>query len=228
MSVLKRKPRTFDVQVHDMTFRITASPDLYEESRAAALHISDQLHAYAARNHEFRTSKHPVQLSEDAPALMRDIADKAALAGVGPMFALDGAVTDYVGRFLAGQQHDVVVASGGDFFVLVRKRTKLRVFRGEEGDEDMSIVVDPKHGPLGVFTTAGRRSFPVERVHGLAVLASSCALADAVGAYTLGLLAMPGPLRTALDYLDGVEGVTGAVVVGDGEIGIAGSVEIAA
>lgn len=228
MSLLKKRPRTFDMQVQDMVLRITASPDFYEESRASAMQFWDQLHSYAARNNEFRTSKRPVELPDDAPALMREIAEQAALAGVGPMFTFQGAVTDYVGRYLAGQLGEVVISSGGGYFVLARKRTKLTVFHGEDAGEGLAIVVDPKYGPLGVYTTMGRRDLPVESAEGLVVLASSCALADAAGAYALGLLAKPDSLKRALAYLQSIDGVLGAIVVQSGNIGVAGAVEIAA
>src|SRR3970040_2708298 len=48
--LLKRKPRTFDIQVQDVVLHITARTDLDEESRAAALSFWEQLEAYALRN----------------------------------------------------------------------------------------------------------------------------------------------------------------------------------
>lgn len=228
MAILKKRTRTFEIQVQDMVFRITASPDLYEESRAAALQFWDQLNAYGARNPRFRTSKLPVELPDDAPELMREIAQQSALAGVGPMFTFEGAVTDYLGNFLARQAGEVVIASGGGYFAATRKRTKLTVFRGEEQDEGLAIVVDPKNGPVGVYTTMGRRNLPVESVDGLVVLASSCALADAVGTYSLGLLAKPDSLKKTLAYVQDVPGVLGAIVIQNDAIGVAGAVEIAA
>jgi hypothetical protein len=92
----------------------------------------------------------------------------------------------------------------------------------------LAIVVDPKFGQLGVYTTMGRRDLPVESVDGLIVLASSCTLADAVGVYALGLMAKPDPLKKTLAYLQSIEGVLGGIVIRGGDIGVAGAVEIAA
>ena len=228
VSILKKKPRNFEMQVHDMVLRVTAPQEYLEESRAAALHFWDQLQAYAARNHEFGASKRPVELPEEAPAAMREVAAVAALAGVGPKFTFEGAITDHVGRLLARRVGEVAVAGPGDYFVVTRKRTKLTVFRGEDEADDMAIAIDPKRGPVGVFTTTGKRKLPVESVDGLAVIASSCALADAAGTYALGVLAKPDSMKKALDYLQRVEGVRGAIVLRDGAIGVAGAVEIAA
>src|SRR2546428_9669313 len=97
--LLRRRPKVFDIQVQDMVLRITAPDDLAEESRAAALSFWEQLHSYALRNPEFRESKRPLAIPEDAPDLVREIVKVAADAGVGPMFSFRGAVTDQVGRF---------------------------------------------------------------------------------------------------------------------------------
>jgi len=228
MSLLKKRAQAFDMHVQDMTLHVTASPDLYEECRASAMQFWDQLHSYALRNPRFGSSKLPVELADDAPPLMLEIAQQAALAGVGPMYCFEGAVTDHVGRFLAGQSGEAVIDNGGGYFVVTRKRTKLTVFHGEEQGDGLAIVVDPKFGQLGVYTTMGRRDLPVESVDGLVVLASSCMLADAVGVYALGLMAKPDSLKKTLAYLQKVDGVLGGIVISDGDIGVAGSVEIAA
>ena len=43
VKLLRRRPKSFDIQVQDMTLHITAPDDLAEESRAAALSFWEQL-----------------------------------------------------------------------------------------------------------------------------------------------------------------------------------------
>ena len=100
--LLKRRPKSFDIQVQDMTLHITASDDLAEESRAAALSFWEQLESYALRYPEFSRSKRPLDgLAAGAPRLVREMLSAASAAAVGPMFTFRGAVVDHVGRFLA-------------------------------------------------------------------------------------------------------------------------------
>jgi ApbE superfamily uncharacterized protein (UPF0280 family) len=224
-----KKADNFEMQISGTTLRLTASEDLYEESRASAMQFWDRLSSYSARNHEFRASKRPIELPEDAPEGMRSIAVQAAAAGVGPMFAFKGALTDHVGAFLARRQSDVVVATGGGYYASTKQRTKLTVFRGEERGEGFAIVVDPRHGPLGVYTTMGRSDLTTHNVDALVVLATSCTLADAAATYALGLLDKPDEqLTRTLAYLQDVPGIVGAIVLQDGRIGLGGAVEIAA
>ena len=90
MRLLKRKPRSFDVQVHDVLLRITVSPDLEEESRAAALSFWEQIQSWSLQHPEFRTSKSVLQVPQGAPDIVREMVGSAAAAGVGPTFTVVG------------------------------------------------------------------------------------------------------------------------------------------
>ncbi len=224
MRLLRRRPKSFEVQVHDMVLYITASPEYAEESRAAALSFWEQLQSYALRDPPFRESKRAIPVPADAPDIVREMVQAASDAGVGPMFTFQGAVTDQVGRFLARAMSEVTVACGGDYFIVTRKRMKLSVKR--RGGEPISVVVLPDRQGVGVSTTLGRGRGG-EGPDGLAVLASSCMLADAAAAGVQALLPKEDGFRKALQYLQQVPGVDGGVVVVGEQIGVAGGVEIA-
>jgi ApbE superfamily uncharacterized protein (UPF0280 family) len=224
LKLLRRRPKTFEVQVHDMMLYITASPEFAEESRAAALSFWEQLQSYALRDPAFRQSKRAIPVPADAPDIVREMVQAASDAGVGPMFTFQGAVTDHVGRFLSRAMSAVTVACGGDYFIVTRKRMKLSVRR--RGGEPFSVVVLPQRQGVGVSTTLDRGRGG-EGPDGLAVLASSCMLADAAAAGVQALLPKEDGFRKALQYLKQVPGVAGGVVVVGERIGVAGGVEIA-
>jgi ApbE superfamily uncharacterized protein (UPF0280 family) len=223
VKLLKRRPKSFDIQVQDMVLHITASPEYAEESRAAALSFWEQLQSYALRDPAFRESKRAIAVPDDAPDIVREMVSAAADAGVGPMFTFQGAVTDEVGRFLSRAMSEVTVTCGGDYFIVTRKRMKLSVKR--RGGEPISVVVLPDKQGVGVSTTLGRGHG--EGPDGLAVLANSCMLADAAAAGVQALLPKEDGFRKALQYLQQVRGVDGGVVVVGDRIGVAGAVEIA-
>jgi hypothetical protein len=225
--LLKKKPRSFDLRVDDSLLRVTAPEEYYEESRAAALSFAEQIRAYAIRNPKFRTSKRPLSVPEDAPEIVREMAQAARAAGVGPVFTFQGAMTDQVGRFLARSLPEVMVWNAGDYFVLQKRKTKLPVYRDAEGG-GLSMVVGSGLGTCGLYTSLGRRQLPAESVDGLAVLATSCILADAAAAAVMAILSRPRSFRSALSYLQGLDGVHGGLVVKGGRIGVVGAVEFAA
>ncbi len=227
---MRRKAQSFDVHVHDMLLRVTAPPDYYEEARASAMQFWEQLQSYGTRHREFQTSKRPVAVPDDAPAIVREMAEAARAANVGPVFTMQGALTDSVGRWLAQRVGEVLVTNGGDYFVLARKRARLVVQSlGEEADvSTMSIVVNPDLGPQGIYTTMGRLHLVAEAADSLVVVARSCIVASAAAAAASAILAKQSRLGPALTYLRRMPGVHGAVLVRGDRIGVTGGLELAA
>ena len=225
MRLLRRKPRTFEIQVQDLTLHIQAATDVDEESRAAALSFWEVLHAYSIRDPAFRESRSPVKVSEDAPEIVREMAATAGSAGVGPMFSFQGAVTDHVGRFLAREVNEVTVNCGGDYFIRSRRRQKLTVVR--RPGSPVAIVVPVTRGGLGISMASGNGHGRAE-VDGMAVLAESCMLAAAAAAGAQAILSKEDGLRMALAYLKKVPGVIGGIVFLGERIGMAGGLELAA
>ncbi len=225
MKRLRRRPKSFDIQVQDLTLHITASDDYAEESRAAALGFWEQLQSYGLRFPEFRQSKRPLTMvAADAPEIVKEMLGSAADAGVGPMFTFRGAVVDQVGRFLSESMSEVTVACDGDYFLLAKKRLRLGVKR--HGGVPITVAIEPDPHGVGVSTTLGRGRGG-EGPDGLAVIAQTCMLADAAAAGVQAVLPKPGGFDMALRYLQQVRGVQGGVIVVGDRIGVAGAVEIA-
>jgi hypothetical protein len=223
----RRKSRFFEVLVQDMVLRVAGPEELYEQARASGMQFWEQLQSYSIRNPAFRTSKRPLQLPEDAPAPLRRMADLAAHAGVGPMFTFQGALAEFVGRALARTEDEVLVSSGGDHFVIAKRRARLHVHPGVGGSA-ISVVVKPELGPQGIYTTTGRQYLPTDTGDGVVIVAASSILADAAAAGALAILSKPNSLRAALTYLRRLSGVHGAMVVRGDRVGLAGNLELAA
>jgi uncharacterized protein len=207
-----------------MVLHISAGTDINEESRAAALSFWEQLQAYALRNPAIRTSKRPIQVPGDAPPIVQEMVAAAGRAGVGPMYSFQGAVTDHVGRFLTRSTTEVTVSTGGGYFIAGKKRQKLTVFRGLDGGS-LAVVVPPSRSGVGVATSASHGKIALD---GIAVIATSCMLAEAASAGVQAILPKQGGLRSALMYLKKVPGVLGGMVLVGDRIGLAGGLEIAA
>jgi len=225
--LLKKKPHSFNLQIQEFVLRVNAPEEFYEESRAAALSMWEQLQSYSVRDPAFRNSKRPVEVPDTAPRLGQEMARTAASAGVGLGFTVHCALIDHVGRYLARNLHEVLVSAGGDHFIRSRKRLKLPVYHGADG-EGLSVIVDPTHGAVGVSTTMGRGELPADSVDGLAVVAESCTLADAAAAAAMAILARNDSFKSALAYLRRIDGLLGAVLVQGERIGVSGGVEVAA
>lgn len=224
MRLWTKRARTFDIRIQDVVLHVTAGTDLDEESRAAALSFWEQLQAYALRYPDIRTSKRPIDVPSDAPPIVQEMAQVGRTAGVGPMYSFLGALADHVGRFLARSARELTVACGGDYFIVGKKRQKLTVLHRPDG-ATIAVVVPPRKDGVGISTNLGRGRAHMD---GLAVLASSCMLADAAAAGVQAILTKDDGFPLALDYLKKIPGVHGAVVILGERIGVSGGVEIAA
>jgi ApbE superfamily uncharacterized protein (UPF0280 family) len=223
--LLRRRPKSFDIQVQDLILHISAPEDFAEESRASALSFWEQLQSYGLRDPDFRTSKRPLErVATDAPDIVKEVIGASTAAGVGPMFSFRGAVVDEVGRFLADQLPEVTVACDGDYFIKAKKRMKLAVKR--RGGDPITVALEPSHRGVGISTTLGRGRGG-EGPDGLAVIASTCMLADAAAAGVQACLPKQDGFGMALHYLNRVPGVLGGIVVMGDRIGVSGQVEIA-
>src|SRR5436309_3085992 len=150
----RSKAHAYDVPVGEVVLRVVGGEERYEEVRAAGMGFFERIQSYGIRNPAFARSKHRVYLPDDAPDLAREMAQTAALAGVGPMFTFRAALVDTVGRVLAEREREILVSSGGNHFVAARKRMKLSV-RGAPGGA-LAVVIRPEPGTQGVCTTIGQ------------------------------------------------------------------------
>src|SRR2546427_8666611 len=136
----RRRARHFDVPVHDMLLRISGPDELYEEARAVGMQFWEQLQSYAIRNPDFQSSKRPLAVKPDAPPIVQKMASMSALAGVGPMFTFQGALTESVGLAMSRSIPEVTVACGPDHYIVARKRARLPL----DGMHELGIVVQPQ------------------------------------------------------------------------------------
>src|SRR5438105_15960234 len=96
MPIGRKKTGSFELQVQDLLLRITAPEEYSEECRAAALSAWEQLHAYSLRHPEFRSSKTPVDVPDNAPGIVKEIAAAPTAPGVGTASTTQGAVCEHV------------------------------------------------------------------------------------------------------------------------------------
>ncbi len=203
--------------------RIRARREVSDEARVAALRFAEVLNSYATRDPEFRRARQVRSVPQDAPPIVRDMARLSALAGVGPAYTLQGALLEYVGSALARQLKEVRASCGGDHFVLARRKGRLAL----PGVRNLALVVPRKVGAIGIHTAirpSARRDGGADI---LAVVAESCILADAGGAAATATIARRS-LGAALDLLQEMPGIYGAIVVGGDQIGLAGNLQLVA
>src|SRR4030043_72049 len=90
----------FGVTFKETDLYIRASSNLEAETPAAIIKYRKPLEEYINRHPLFLHSLEPFSVEEDAPVIVRDMAQAASIAGVGPMAAVAGAIAEAGGKYL--------------------------------------------------------------------------------------------------------------------------------
>lgn len=221
---------SFRVVVKETDLAVRACRDLQAEARTATAACRAELEAYIARHPQFLTALEPLDVADDAPPLVCEMASAARLAGVGPMAAVAGGIAESVGRVLASISPDVIVENGGDIWLRLTRPGLVGVYAGRSPlTGRIAFEVWPEDTPLGVCTSSGSvgHSLSFGRADAAVVFAPSAALADAVATAMGNRVRAPADIDGALDWAKRIPGVAGLVVILGERLGLWGDVRIA-
>ncbi len=218
----------FRVSVGETDLSIGAKRDLRREALEAVLDARSLVLAQIADRPRFKTSLEPLRPHGTESPLIRQMLEAGALAGVGPMAAVAGAIAEFVGRRLAALSREVIVENGGDVFLFGSRKRSVAVAAGDSPLSGLlALAVEPGEG-CGVCTSSGTvgHSLSLGRADAAMVVARDCALADAAATRLGNLVQDPDRLDDALDQVCAIPGVEGALVIAGDRIGIKGNIVI--
>jgi ApbE superfamily uncharacterized protein (UPF0280 family) len=154
--------------------------DLAARTLAAARAV---IESYIAGRPRFRIALEPLAVERKAPPLIRRMAAAAALAGVGPMASVAGAIAQVTVEALraAGAGH-VIVDNGGDIVLFIDRPVTIGIFTGPASIRDIALRCEPRAGIFSVCTSSGTvgHSLSFGRADAATVVAGDGFVCDAV------------------------------------------------
>ena len=220
---------SFTVSIKETNLFVSARCDLERKTHRLALKYRTILERYIAGHPDFLTSLKPLKVEPDAPLIVRDMAEAARKAGVGPMAAVAGAVAQFIGLELSKYSPDVIIENGGDIFL---RSTCDRVIGIYAGDSPLSgklgIEVTATETPCGICTSSGTlgHSLSFGKADAVTIIAPSASLADAVATACGNVVQTAGDIDLGLALAERIEGVTGAVIIKDDRVGVWGKARL--
>jgi ApbE superfamily uncharacterized protein (UPF0280 family) len=188
------------------------------------------LEAFLNQNPDFAASLEPVVLhGGKVPAIAMEMVRASNRAGVGPMAAVAGTFAEIVGLFLRNHASEVIVENGGDLFIHSVEPVKIGIYAGKSPlSGKIAISVAPEQTPLGICTSSGTVGPSYSRGCADAALAvsPSVPLADAAATALGNLVRGPEDLEKALVYARNLDGVTGALLVCQGQLAAWGAIQL--
>lgn len=191
--------------------------------------LRGQIKSWMTLHPEFRTSLVPVEVSEEAPEVVRRMAAGAAVAGVGPFAAVAGVIAQMTAEAFVHASPNLIVENGGDAYLFSQR------------DRVVGLLADPDEGTL-IGVAVRREDCPVSLCASSAVIGHSlslgqgdlavarsrdAALADAAATALCNMLHTGSDVQHALNRAERL-GLEGAFVQCGGRIGLWGNMELAA
>ena len=220
---------SFNVTVKETDLYLRAQRSLKEEALKAILECRTSLEKYIEHHPNFLTALEPLPVAEDAPQMVREMAEAAQGVGVGPMAAVAGAIAEGVGRKLMALSPEVIVENGGDIFLHIRKRRTVGVYAGDSPFTGrLALLIEPEETPLGICTSSGTvgPSVSFGRADAVIVLSPSAALADAAATAIGNLVQEASDIPKGIAFAQGIAGLGGVVIIEGDKIGVWGQVKL--
>jgi len=188
-----------------------------------------QIERYITQDAEFQPALEPVEVRKDAPEIVKEMAEAARIAGVGPMASVAGAIAERVGRDLLAFSDQIIVENGGDIFIKTARERLMGVYAADSPfTGKIAVKIKPEQTPLGICTSSGTvgHSLSFGKADAAIIVSKWTALADAVATAAGNLVKTAQDIQKAVDFARAIEGVEGAVVIMGESIGAWGEVEL--
>lgn len=220
---------SFNVTVKETDLHIRATHDMQVETRESVISERAALEEYIQRHPGFSVAMEPYPIGDDAPDIVREMAEAAEKTGVGPMAAVAGAIAERVGRALLKFSPEVIVENGGDIFMKSRKQRTVGIYAGKSPFSDrLALEINASETPLGVCTSSGTvgHSLSLGKADAVIVLAPCTALADATATAIGNLVMEETDIPHGLDSAREIDGLTGVVIIKNEKMALWGQVKI--
>ena len=220
---------SFNVTEKETDLYIRARRDLQPETRKAVIGERAALEDYIQRHPGFSVALEPYPVEDSAPGIVREMAEAAERAGVGPMAAVAGAIAERVGKALLDFSPEVIVENGGDIFLKSRKKRLVGIYAGKSPFSDrLALEIRPSETPLGICTSSGTvgHSLSLGKADAVIVLAPCTALADAVATAIGNLVQEEADIPHGLDFSAEIDGLKGVIIIKNEKMALWGQVKI--
>jgi ApbE superfamily uncharacterized protein (UPF0280 family) len=220
---------SFNVVVKETDLYIRAQTDLKRKALKLVLKYRNILESYIERYPSFLASLEPVEIGDDAPHLVTEMAESARKAGTGPMAAVAGAIAEFVGSQLLDSSPEVIVENGGDIYLRSLDKRLIGIYAGNSPlTGKIGLEIKGRDTPIGICTSSGTvgHSLSYGKADAVIALSKSTALADAAATAIGNMIIQPEDIPNGIEFARGIDGLSGVIIIQGDKIGLWGEVKI--
>lgn len=219
----------FQARVEQTDLYIGAQSNLEERAIAFVEEYRQQLAVYIRQHPEFLHSLVPIKPLKIAPPIVVDMCNASTLAKVGPMAAVAGAMSKFVGKRLLEFSEEVIVENGGDIFIKSDKDRTIGIYAGNSPlSGKIALRINKDNTPCGICTSSGTvgHSLSFGKTDAAVVIHPDASVADACATALGNIVKIPKDIEGALSYINKIPNVRGALVIVGEALGVIGDIEI--
>ena len=197
--------------------------------RKIVVNYRKQIESYIQKHKIFSTSLKPLPINYDAPNIIKEMMVASSRAGVGPMAAVAGAISEYVGRELLKNNKEIIIENGGDIFLKAARDIRIGVYAGNSILSNKIFVnVHKDQMPLGVCASSGTvgHSLSFGKADTVVITSNSSILSDAVATATANRVKSKKDFKKAINFAKSIKGIKGILIILEKDLGIWGNLEI--
>ena len=188
-----------------------------------------QIEDYIRKRPEFMTSLEPISQDSMEADIIKEMIRTTALAGVGPMASVAGAISEFTGKELLSYSRQIIVENGGDIFIKSDKARTIAIYAGDSPlSNKIFIRIKPEETPIGVCTSSGTvgHSLSFGKADACVIISKSAALADAVATAACNRIKDRKDIAPSLEFALSIKGIKGAAAILGKDFGSIGDIEL--
>lgn len=209
---------------------ILAPLDLYDEAMGLLLEARRDIEDYIKKDEKFLSTLYPHQPLPNPPRIIREMASAALEFGVGPMAAVAGAVSDYVGSQLIGKAGEIIVENGGDIYACLKRPVVFSLYAGPSSPftGKIKFSLDLNGKSKGICTSSGTvgHSFSAGRADAVCVICDTAAVADAAATALCNKIQDKKDVDRILKITQSYNSINAILIAMEDKLGIWGDIEI--
>jgi uncharacterized protein len=228
--------RSFIVRCKDSDLWIGIDPGSYRHEMESfafqkLIELRYELESYIHSYPGFQTSFVPVTIRANDPAIAVEMAKAGKIAGTGPMAAVAGAFSEFVGKALQKEFNidEIVVENGGDIYLKLKCNLLLSVYAGESSfTGKLGVEIPASVTPLGICTSSGTvgPSISFGKADAVVIASKCTALADAYATAYGNRVKCSDDIPVVIKHAKKDKRILSAVIVCEGKAGICGQFNI--
>lgn len=219
----------FTVIDKESDLHISAKTNLEKEAKEYLQKYRKAVKDYGDKDESFYKSLVPIVVSDNAPEIIKHMAKAAKHAKVGPMAAVAGAVSQYVGLELLRHTDEIMIENGGDIFIKANEEKKILIYAGNSPfSEKVALLISPEDTPLGICTSGGTvgHSLSFGNADAVVVLSRDTLLADAAATAIGNIVKEPQDINEGIEYGKAIKGIEGILIIIKDKMGVWGKIEL--